>query len=428
MTERKIKIGMVLDQRFPPDARVEREAVALVEAGYEVHLLCEIQEGQEPEELYRGIFVHRVNPEEVTFLLPFINVRTRFPYRGLFKAINRFLWNIDTVWHTLIHRFVYRYDIDVLHIHDLRLASTGLAIAEKYELPLVADLHENYPALMEMLKGRENAEKGRRAREKWERIEKFCTFEADRVITVIEESRDRLVLNGVRPQKVIVLPNTVDVEKFETAEVDTETVRKYKPHFVMTYVGHINNRHRGIHTVIEAMAELKDEIPELRFIAAGGYREDYLESLKKLIEHYGLEDRIEFTGWLDETDFVTYIEASDICLCPHLSTEHTDTTFPNKVYLYNLFARPVVVSDCVPLKRYIGESGGGLVFDSGNAHDLAEKIRILYDDPNLRKTLGRQGQDAVKSRFNWKATSNRLIALYNDLTEVPHQFRVPVGI
>ena len=156
--------------------------------------------------------------------------------------------------------------------------------------------------------------------------------------------------------------------------------------------------------------------PNLHFVAAGGTREPYFRQLRQQAEALGLQDCITWTGWLDERDFVSYIESADICLCPHLKTEHTDTTFPNKVYLYNLFAKPVVTSSCRPLARYMQESGGGVVFGAGDAEDLANRILALYRDAAYRKHLGEAGKKAVLQRYNWPATAKDLIHLYDGLT------------
>jgi glycosyltransferase involved in cell wall biosynthesis len=423
---RKIRVGMVLDQPFPPDARVEREAVALTEAGFEVHLLCvalresrdssaAFSQGILSDEAYRGFYVHRVCPDDVRIQLPFSSRTSRFLYKGLLKNYFHHFKNIDTVWHTLIHRFVKSYGIQILHIHDLRLVDTGQSVAQRYGLPLVADLHENYPALMEMMRGRNNPQKGQKHRLRWERIESASIQRATQVITVTAEARERLLEKGVPPEKVLVLENTVDVEKFLAASVNQDVLRHYKPNFVLTYVGHLNDKHRGIQTVIEAMALLKDEIPELRFIGAGAMRDHYYHYLEPLIIEAGLQDRVYFTGWLDEIEFVTYIEASDICLCPHIVNDHTNATFPNKVYLYHLLKKAVLTSNAIPLQRYILQTGGGLVFESGDAAMLADLIRLLYNQPEVRREMAYRGHQAVIEHYNWKQSARSLVTMYQQL-------------
>lgn len=413
---RRIRVGMVLDQPFPPDARVEREAAALAEAGYEVHLLCVLRpEDTLRDEFYRGFYIHRVDPQAVTWEVPLLGIQSRLPYHGLIKSYFHNVKNIDTTWYTLIDRFVQSYQLHILHVHDLRLATTGLSVTQQYGVRLVADLHENYPALMQMMKGRDNARRGRAQRHRWERIETDCAERAHQIIVVTAEAKERLVAKGVPAAKVLVVENTVDTQKFETAPIDPEVIRKFKPQFLLCYVGHLNDNHRGIQTVIKALTILRDELPEIHFVGAGAIREPYRRQLEALIREGGLWDRIHFTDWLDETEFASYIEASDICLCPHTANDQTNATFPNKVYLYHLFKKPIIVSNATPLQRYIDDTQGGLVFESENAEMLANRIRELYYQPNLRRELAMNGHHAVTQRHNWGVTAQALVQAYDRL-------------
>lgn len=411
---RRIRIGMVLDQPFPPDARVEREAIALAKAGYEVHLLCMLRpEDTLRDEFYGGFYIHRVDPEAVTWEVPFLGIQSRLPYHGLIKTYFHNVKNIDTTWYTLIDRFVQSYQLHVLHVHDLRLATTGLAVTSKYGVRLVTDLHENYPALMQMMKGRNNAKRGLKQRRRWDDIETDCAERAHQVIVVTEEAKERLIAKGLLAGKIQVVENTVDIQKFESAPIDPEIVRKFKAQFLLCYVGHLNDTHRGIQTVIRALVILRDELPEIHFVGAGAIREPYRKQLEAIIRENNLEHRVHFTGWLDETEFASYIEASDICLCPHTANDQTNATFPNKVYLYHLFKKPIIASNAIPLQRYLDDTQGGLIFESENAEMLANRIRELYYQPNLRKELAMNGHHAVIRRHNWDMTSQGLVAAYD---------------
>jgi glycosyltransferase involved in cell wall biosynthesis len=417
-TGRRLRVGMVLDQGFPPDARVEREATALVQNGYEVHILCLRQSSDQLSEVaYRGLYIHRMSPNQLSWQLPFIRYETRLPYHGI---IRNAIWQwrtIDTVWYTLIDRFVKHYGLDVLHIHDLRLLHTGLSVGKRWRIPVVADLHENYPALMEMMKGRHDYERGLKQRDMWEDIESNGVLLATQTFVVTEEAKVRLMAKGLPGNKIHVIANTVDVDKFLAAPIDGEVIRRFKPDFVICYVGHLNDLHRGIQTVLEAMALLKDEIPSLRFIGAGALRPAYKQILDDLIAKHGLENYVHLTDRLDESQFASYIEASDICLCPHLANDQTNATFPNKVYLYHLFKKPIIASNATPLQRYIKNTDGGLVFKSGDAAQLADKIRLLYKQPDLRREMGKNGHQAVMHQYNWPRTARTLIALYDQVVE-----------
>ena len=55
-----MKILMVLENQFPDDERVEKEALSLIKAGHEVHLLCAtLKKERVGDENYKGIRLHR---------------------------------------------------------------------------------------------------------------------------------------------------------------------------------------------------------------------------------------------------------------------------------------------------------------------------------------------------------------------------------
>ena len=80
-----------------------------------------------------------------------------------------------------------------------------------------------------------------------------------------------------------------------------------------------------------------------------------------------------------------------------------------------LMGKPVIVSDCRPLKRIVEETQAGLVFRSGDAQDLADKIIALYRDGALREVLGQRGHEAALNRYSWKRESRKIITLYEEL-------------
>lgn len=422
--KRKIRVGMVLDQPFPGNSRVEREATALTEAGFEVHLLCVANRADAladimMDEAYRGFYIHRVDPDEVTIEIPFFQKQSRFLYKGALKNYFQHFKNIDTVWHTLIHRFAKTYDIQILHVHDLRLVDTALSIACRYGIPLVADMHEHYPALMQMRKARYDAERdiwqGDEERERWEKIETESLQRATRVLTTTQEAKTRLIDKGLSEDKLLALDNTISPDEFHAMPTDQEVVRLFRPLFVLTFVGAMMDESQGIQTIIEAMALLKDEIPELHFIAAGPIKESYHAWLEHLVVEAGLRDRVHFTGGLEKARLGTYIEASDVCLCPHLANDYTNVTFPELLYLCHLFKKPLITSDAAPLQRYVESTAGGLAFESENPQMLAELIRLLHSRPDVRKELSVRGYQAILERYNWECTSRSLIAMYRQL-------------
>ena len=81
------------------------------------------------------------------------------------------------------------------------------------------------------------------------------------------------------------------------------------------------------------------------------------------------------------------------------------------------FGKPVLVSDAIAQKNLIEKTNSGLVHIEKDAQDFANKVLQLYDNPALRDRLGRKGKQFVYEEFCWEKTSEKLIALYENLNK-----------
>jgi len=104
-----------------------------------------------------------------------------------------------------------------------------------------------------------------------------------------------------------------------------------------------------------------------------------------------------------------------VCIIPHVSNEHTETTIPHKLFQYMYMRKPVVVSDCRPLQRIVTETNSGAIFKSGDEFDLARVILQLFENDLLRKQMGENGNRAVIGKYNWENSSRSFIGLYSNL-------------
>ncbi|MEB3287683.1 MAG: glycosyltransferase family 4 protein [Vampirovibrionales bacterium] len=426
---RKVKIGFILDAPFPADTpqsnRAEREATALVLAGYEVHLLCLwadngiTPERPSREEYYRGIYIHRVLPADVKYALPFFKIQTRLPYQGLLKAAADFFLNRDTAWYALIDRFIRFYGLDILQVQGLRLLDTALSAAKKRTTPIVSDLSRHEPAWMELSREKQSPLLARRARNKWEAIERRGLRKAARVLIASEEAHERLlakcVEEDISAKKLAIVPDAPDIEKFAQMPFSGDINRQFKSWFLISAAGDFERNDEGLQTILEALSILKPEIPELFFVAAGPVDAAYRRELEVLIDRHGLNHRVHLSGKLSPEDIAQYIEASDLCIMPQLANDYRDHTLCENAYVYHLIKKPIIASDCKAAERYIKQTIGGLIYPSGNAEELANQIRRLYYDTDLKKLMGENGLQAVLNQYNWQICSASLIHAYESL-------------
>lgn len=403
---------MLLDRFFPPDIRVEKEARTLLKANHEVFLLSRGKDGVPSEELVEGI---RVIREKVPQNLSKRTLRT-LPKRG-----GHYLWRqvsfVDPFWKKILENAISEYQIEALHIHDLPLVSTGLSVAHKLNIPLIADLHENYPEAVRQ--SRMTTKPVQRILNlatplwRWKRLERFCVQQADRVITVVDEAKQHYVSDcGIPSGKVTVVMNTEDLDYFHSLPIKEDIVKKYQPYFTISYVGGFG-WHRGIQTAISAMPEILHQIPNARLVLVGtGANES---DLRELARKKKVEPAVEFTGWQDFNLVPSYISASRICLIPYIRSGNTNASCPHKLFQYMAMGKPVIASSMDSLRRIIIETGSGMTYPSGNTDALAEAVIKIYRDRDLAIRMGEAGKRAVKEKYNWEAEGKKLIKLYKDL-------------
>ena len=399
-----MKIGMILDQKFPPDIRVEKEGRTLVKAGYEVYLLCVSAPNLPDEDVYEGIKLRRCNFYPKHWVARNFTVLTS---RIAFK--NKFLI-------PRIEKFIDENSIDVLHVHDLPMVRSGLIAAKKKQIPVIADLHENYPAAIQyFLEGRRFRSKlFRSSVKKWKKYEADCLDKVHHIIVVIDEAKERIIKDyNLPPDKVTIVSNTVDVNFFDRIPLDNNLINSYRDDFIISYIGGFGP-HRGLDVPIRAMPKLIKEIPNVKLLLVGGRGGKIQQDLERLADNLGFAESVIFTGWQPSDLLPSYIALSDICLVPHHSNPHTDTTIPHKLFQYMLLKKPVIVSNCIPLARIVNETQAGLVFESGNSDDFAKTCLELLD-ADKRKQFGENGRRAVLAKYNFEKAGENLVKVYENI-------------
>ena len=389
------KIGMLLEAEFPPDVRVENEAISLARSGFEVHIFAlTFGKGPKLEEWKPGVWIHRKRISRRVYNKIHITV-LKWPFYA--RWWEKFLLRSGVHW-------------DAIHVHDLPLARVGLKLAQQQSIPFVLDLHENYPAALGIWE-HSQTRIGRLFLDipSWRQYEKDMIRRANRIIVVVNEALERFRTAGISEEKFTVVSNTLNIDTFPLRPEKGET--KTKNYFRVTYVGGFGV-HRGLETAIQAMPVILNKIPTVRLILVGTGRN--FADLKELARNLGVKEHVDFPGWVPFEESARAIWEADVCIIPHLSTEHTNTTVPHKLFQYMFLKKPVLVSSSPPLKRIVQETRSGEVFHAGDPEDFARKLVEMFRSKNLTD-WGANGHKAVLETYNWEKESQKLVQLYREL-------------
>jgi glycosyltransferase involved in cell wall biosynthesis len=246
----------------------------------------------------------------------------------------------------------------------------------------------------------------------WHKKEKEWLSVADTIICVVEEMKERLssVLNSAT--NIVIVPNTVNLNYFnDLMRPNPNLKNKYNNSFKLLYIGGFDPG-RGIEYLLDATAYLKNKIPDIKIILVGDGK--IALSLKEKVHSLELDNYVEFEGWQPMYYMRSYIENADICIIPHIRTPQTDNSSPNKLFQYMYYKKPVVASNCISIEKIINSENCGLIFKDRDSIDLSKQVIELYNSPELRQKMGENGFWAVNKKYNWDATVEPLLNIYQD--------------
>ena len=391
-----MRIGMVLCKPYPPDIRLEKEIRSLTEAGHDLFVLAERRDGEPKNEKVLSATTDRhTPPHSLRRRLDWIRFQTSFR---------------SSFWRNRVRNFVRRNTLDILHVHDLPFVGTTLDVAGEFNIPVVADMHENYPAAKQLWNEgiRDPLVWFGDDYRRWQRYEREILPLASEVITVVDEAAERLQESGaVDSEHMTVVMNVEERSWFDelaTSEsIADDAIR-------LVYVGGVRP-HRGLDLVITALSEIpREHKVSLRIVGARG---EYASELAKLASDIEIGERVDLIEWIPLREIPNAILECDIGIVPHQKHAHTDATIPHKLFQYMLASKPVLVSNCRPLERIVKETKSGLVFESGNPSDLASKILDLTTNSKLCEELGSNARKSAMGPYSWEVEGQKLVALYD---------------
>ena len=250
-----------------------------------------------------------------------------------------------------------------------------------------------------------------------ERLEIKTAMEADHVFTITNALREILIENGVRGDKISVLPNAVDPEKFEIIPKNVALNKQlnFDGKVVIGYIGSFVN-YEGLDLLLEACSILKKKLGDIfRVLLVGDG--DMMQSLRRSAQFLQLESIITFTGRVSHDEVSDYYSLIDIAPLPRKGLRVCELVSPLKPFEAMGAGKVLVTSSVQALAEIVQDGETGLVFEKDNSEDLAKKLETVLLDAELRRRLGENANAWVKETHSWEVISERVTKIYDKLME-----------
>lgn len=234
--------------------------------------------------------------------------------------------------------------------------------------------------------------------------ERFVFRRARLIVAVSSVLRDGIVAGGIPADRVLVLPNAADPDRFRPgiSGAAVRTRHGLDASRVVGFTGAFFPWH-GVGFLLDALAELMREIPDAAVLLVGDGPER--SALEARVRQEGLENRIRFAGWIGHEGLPEHVAAFDIAVMPD-SNEYGS---PMKIYEYMAMGKPVVAPRLGPLADGIVDGETGILFAPRDPAALRTALAALLGDEALRARMGASARAHVLANHTWDRNAARVL-------------------
>ncbi len=380
---------------YDADNRVRRYAEALVRRGDQVDAIALARDGQPAFEMIRGVRVFRIQTRVID---------ESGPFSYLIKLL---LFFFRSAWFLALRQFREPYDL--IHVHSVPDFEVFATIVPRLMgARVILDIHDIVP---EFYASKFKVSEGSLIFKTLVMLERLSIAYSHHAIIANHLWYDKLTQRSVRPEKCTAIINYPDPAIFSRRGGPERTADE----FVMCYPGTLS-WHQGLDIAIEAVALLRDRFRGLRLQLIGDGAER--ENLKQMIRERGLEDRVVLSGLVPMEKVAEIMATIDLGIVPKRADSFGNEAFSTKVMEFMAMNVPVLASR-TKIDEYYFNDRIVQFFESGNAQDLADKIRLLIEHPERRAELRACSADFI-AQNNWDVRQHEYFGLVDRLLARRH--------
>jgi glycosyltransferase involved in cell wall biosynthesis len=423
--------GVVL-QSAGGSVHIQEIVRALCELGHEVFVLA-AKKGDEETSWPKAPTIYEIKPQLP--LLPFAGgsqqvlshlqsknpgfptgkkgeiVSTTWTPRSVWRDVTRAVWARlwDQHFYRQARQIIKAEQPDALYERYVPDSSAGTRLAQEFGLPLILEMNTSltfpsewwhrhsplYPFLI------------RRAEQD------ICT-RAARIIVVSSRLEKYLLGLGIPRQKIEIMHNGADPERFKPNAAHTAQLREkcgLGQNLVVGFIGSLRPWH-DLDLLLDCAPLVLERYRAVRFLIVGDG--PLRARLEERVRSEGLSEYVTFTGFVSRQEAPAYINSMDIALA--LSPRSPDFHFsPLKMFEYMAAAKPVIASRHLDIEAVISNGHNGVLVEPGDKVLLAEAIVTLLQDQALREQLGLRARQKVCENYTWKGNAQRTLQLYEEI-------------
>jgi glycosyltransferase involved in cell wall biosynthesis len=219
-------------------------------------------------------------------------------------------------------------------------------------------------------------------------------YRRKRFLAVSQSTREELLKRGIPGERIKVIYCGIDHNLFKL-----NPSLKKDPDPTILYLGRLK-KYKSVDHLIHALPLVLEEVPQTKLVIIG--EGDFKPELQNLAKNLGLEDKVLFTGFVDERAKVEWLHRAWVSVYPSIKEGWGLTNIEA-----NACGTPAIASDVPGLRESVLSGKTGFLYRYGQIKELAEKIVKLVTDEKLRHGFSREAV-VWAGNFNWDRVSDEV--------------------
>ncbi|MFX0198549.1 MAG: glycosyltransferase [Candidatus Hodarchaeota archaeon] len=379
---------MLLSNGFDPDPRVHNEALALVEHGFDVEVICWNRDrgtNRPKAQIIDGIKIKRLGPRSKHNLG---NVQTLF--------ILLFWLNVGI---NLFHR-----NFDAIHCHDFDTLPIGFLLAKIKKCKLIYDAHEHYASMIGFQSGRFIAKMVFSAENQLIRY-------VDLVFTVGEILAKDFLRRGAKSVRIVGNWKNPDDFIFDDEKMESLRRRlgiKQDRVLVVCYITNLTAE-RFILPLMNAVAHQ----PNLFLIIGGNGPMEHI-----ILNAAKNTDNVKYLGFVHPVDIPKYVALSDVIFYGFdTRNENSKYSAPNKLFEALAAGKIIVSGNFGEIGQIITRHDCGVLLENYESLTIRETLNLLFLKEDHLEEIKRKAVLLARSTYNWNNAKSILRQSYARLLD-----------
>ena len=241
-------------------------------------------------------------------------------------------------------------------------------------------------------------------------IELFLYRRAACVVPVTNGFAEDMIHRNIPADKIEVITNGVDLDVYKPGQRESN-LRSQKglseDQFIILYIGAHGISH-GLLKVLDAAESLQEEKDvHFLFVGEGAVKSKLIE----LTEKKQLQN-VTFLSGQPREKVSDFYHLADVCLVPLRDLPGLSTFIPSKMFEIMGCGKPIIAPLRGESADILTKSGASLVIPPENSEELVNAVKVLKNDPEKCRRMGKSGCTFVKNRYDRKILARKYLALF----------------